>query len=82
MVGRVDDQTEAQAKADTACEQYFKEGDDGYIFSSIEPGKTGYVLCLTKKAPDQAAAEARHRRRREQTPPPSAYPESPAANRR
>ncbi|MET8119142.1 hypothetical protein [Micromonospora sp. NPDC005189] len=50
VVGRVDDQTEAQAKADTACNQYLKEDEEGYIFSSIEPGKTGYVLCLTKKA--------------------------------
>lgn len=50
VVGRVNDQTEAQAQADTACNQYFKEGEEGYIFSSIEPGKTGYVLCLTKKA--------------------------------
>ncbi|WP_406075057.1 hypothetical protein [Micromonospora sp. NBC_01638] len=50
VVGRLDDQTEAQAKADTTCNQYFKENEEGYIFSSIEPGKTGYVLCLTKKA--------------------------------
>ncbi|MFI6238875.1 hypothetical protein ACIBEF_03245 [Micromonospora sp. NPDC050795] len=49
VVGRVDGQSEAQAKADTACTQFFKEGQEGYIFSSIEPGKTGYVLCLTKK---------------------------------
>jgi hypothetical protein len=49
VVGRVDGQTEAQAKADTTCTQFFKEGEEGYIFSSIEPGKTGYVLCLTKK---------------------------------
>ncbi|WP_084597731.1 LppU/SCO3897 family protein [Micromonospora chokoriensis] len=50
VVGRVDGQTAAQAKADTACTQFFKEGEEGYIFSSIEPGKTGYLLCLTKKA--------------------------------
>ncbi|MEW2144030.1 hypothetical protein AB0869_14570 [Micromonospora vinacea] len=49
VVGRVDGQSEAQAKADTTCTQFFKEGQEGYIFSSIEPGKTGYVLCLTKK---------------------------------
>ncbi|MCG5438925.1 LppU/SCO3897 family protein [Micromonospora foliorum] len=49
VVGRVNGQSEAQAKADTTCTQYFKEGEEGYIFSSIEPGKTGYVLCLTKK---------------------------------
>ncbi|MEU8208468.1 hypothetical protein AB0B85_04610 [Micromonospora sp. NPDC049044] len=50
VVGRVNDQTEAQARADTACEQYFKPEEEGYIYSSILPGKTGYVLCLTKKA--------------------------------
>ncbi|MGC4745796.1 LppU/SCO3897 family protein [Micromonospora sp. DT201] len=50
VVGRVNDQTETQAKADTACSQFFKEGDEFYVFYSIEPGKTGYVLCLTKKA--------------------------------
>ncbi|WP_433266896.1 LppU/SCO3897 family protein [Micromonospora vinacea] len=49
VVGRVDGQSEAQAKADTTCTQFFKENEEGYIFSSIEPGKTGYVLCLTKK---------------------------------
>ncbi|WP_240639064.1 LppU/SCO3897 family protein [Micromonospora ureilytica] len=49
VVGRVDGQSEAQAKADTTCTQFFTEGQEGYIFSSIEPGKTGYVLCLTKK---------------------------------
>ncbi|MEU1248354.1 LppU/SCO3897 family protein [Micromonospora arida] len=49
VVGRVDGQSEAQAKADTTCTQFFKEGEEGYVFSSIEPGKTGYVLCLTKK---------------------------------
>ncbi|MDG4779240.1 hypothetical protein O7614_06220 [Micromonospora sp. WMMD961] len=50
VVGRVNDQSEAQAQAGTACDQYLKEGEEGYVFSSIEPGKTGYVLCLTKKA--------------------------------
>ncbi|SCE68178.1 LppU/SCO3897 family protein [Micromonospora saelicesensis] len=49
VVGRVDGQSEAQAKSDTTCTQFFKEGQEGYVFSSIEPGKTGYVLCLTKK---------------------------------
>ncbi|MET8230105.1 hypothetical protein ABZS77_05425 [Micromonospora sp. NPDC005298] len=49
VVGRVDGQTEAQAKAPTSCEQFLKEGDEGYVFYNIEPGKTGYVLCLTKK---------------------------------
>ncbi|WBB64957.1 hypothetical protein [Micromonospora sp. WMMD812] len=50
VVGRVEGQTEAQAKEGTACEQYIKEGEDGYLFYSIEPGKTGYLLCLTKKS--------------------------------
>ncbi|MFC3504385.1 hypothetical protein ACFOOK_25920 [Micromonospora krabiensis] len=50
VVGRVDGQTEAQAKEGAACDQYIKEGEDGYLFYSIEPGKTGYLLCLTKKA--------------------------------
>jgi hypothetical protein len=50
VVGRVNDQSQAQAQAGTACDQFFKEGEQGYVFSSIESGKTGYVLCLTKRA--------------------------------
>ncbi|MEV6814640.1 hypothetical protein [Micromonospora sp. NPDC051296] len=50
VVGRVDGQTEEQARSGDACTQYFKDGDDGYVFSSIKPGGTGYLLCLTKKA--------------------------------
>ncbi|MER7330195.1 MULTISPECIES: hypothetical protein [unclassified Micromonospora] len=50
VVGRVDGQTETQARSGEACEQYIKEDQDGYVFYSIEPGKTGYLLCLTKKA--------------------------------
>ncbi|MEU1400310.1 hypothetical protein ABZ403_30145 [Micromonospora zamorensis] len=50
VVGRVNDQSEAQAKAGTACDQFFQNDEEGYIFSGIEPGKSGYVLCLTKKA--------------------------------
>ncbi|MFF5177497.1 hypothetical protein ACFY2Q_05660 [Micromonospora sp. NPDC000316] len=50
VVGRVDDQTAAQAKADTMCSEFFKEVEQGYVYSSIASGKTGYVLCLTKKA--------------------------------
>lgn len=50
VVGRVDGQTEAQARTGEACDQFFKEGEEGYVFSAIEPGKTGYLLCLTKKA--------------------------------
>ncbi|MER7458313.1 hypothetical protein [Micromonospora sp. NPDC126480] len=49
VVGRVDGQTEAQAREGAACDQFFTEGQEGWVFSSIEPGKTGYLLCLTKK---------------------------------
>lgn len=49
VVGRVNDQSEAQAKAGTACDQFFQNDEEGYIFSGIERGKSGYVLCLTKK---------------------------------
>lgn len=50
VVGRVEEQTEAQAKTGKACEQYIKEGEDGYVFYNIAPGGKGYLLCLTKKA--------------------------------
>ncbi|MFI9641887.1 hypothetical protein ACIG87_17780 [Micromonospora sp. NPDC051925] len=50
VVGRVENQTESQAKAGKACEQYLKEGDDAYLFYNIAPGGKGYLLCLTKKA--------------------------------
>ncbi|MCX5069294.1 hypothetical protein OOJ91_25950 [Micromonospora lupini] len=50
VVGRIDGQTEAQAKAETTCNEFFKEDQEGYVFYSIESGKKGYVLCLTKKA--------------------------------
>ncbi|MFI6268261.1 LppU/SCO3897 family protein [Micromonospora zamorensis] len=50
VVGRVNDQSEAQAKAGTACDSFFQNDEEGYIFSGIERGKSGYVLCLTKKA--------------------------------
>ncbi|MEU7998759.1 hypothetical protein AB0B83_25985 [Micromonospora sp. NPDC049060] len=50
VVGRVDGQTQAQARSGEACGQYIKEGEKGYVYYSIEPGKTGYLLCLTKKA--------------------------------
>ncbi|SCL27757.1 hypothetical protein GA0070616_3562 [Micromonospora nigra] len=49
VVGRVDGQTEAQARSGEACNTFFKEGDEGYVFYSIKPGSTGYLLCLTKK---------------------------------
>ncbi|WP_442934526.1 LppU/SCO3897 family protein [Micromonospora sp. CPCC 205546] len=50
VVGRVDGQTQEQARSPEACGPYIKEGQEGYLFYSIEPGKTGYLLCLTKKA--------------------------------
>lgn len=50
VVGRIDGQTETQAKSETTCNEFFKEGQEGYVFYSIESGKKGYVLCLTKKA--------------------------------
>ncbi|MFG3603616.1 LppU/SCO3897 family protein [Micromonospora chersina] len=51
VVGRVDGQTEAQAQAGEACDQYIKEGEDGYVFWGNErTGDKYYLLCLTKKA--------------------------------
>ncbi|MGK5444151.1 LppU/SCO3897 family protein [Micromonospora sp. URMC 105] len=50
VVGRVEDQTEAQAKTGQACEPYLKPDQDGYLFYNIAPGGKGYLLCLTKKA--------------------------------
>ncbi|RZU73317.1 hypothetical protein EV384_1719 [Micromonospora kangleipakensis] len=51
VVGRVDDQNEEQAKSGDACGQYFKEGEDGYVFSGAQrSGEKYYLLCLTKKA--------------------------------
>ncbi|MDH6461978.1 hypothetical protein M2302_002153 [Micromonospora sp. A200] len=50
VVGRVEDQTEAQARSGQACEQYIKPSEDGYVFYNIAPGGKGYLLCLTRKA--------------------------------
>ncbi|MBY8872108.1 hypothetical protein K7640_09680 [Micromonospora sp. PLK6-60] len=50
VVGRVENQTEAQAASGEGCEKYVKEGADYYVFSNIKQGGTGYVLCLTKRA--------------------------------
>jgi hypothetical protein len=51
VVGRVNDQTAAQTKTGDGCTQYFKEGDDGYVFSGPQgSGGKFYLLCLTKKA--------------------------------
>ncbi|MFR9776274.1 hypothetical protein ACL02O_09445 [Micromonospora sp. MS34] len=51
VVGRLDHQTEAQAQSGDGCDQYFKEGDDGYVFYGGErSGDKYYLLCLTKKA--------------------------------
>ncbi|MFU8874957.1 hypothetical protein [Micromonospora sp. SL4-19] len=51
VVGRVDGLTEAQAQAGEACDEYIKEGEDGYVFWGNErSGNKYYLLCLTKKA--------------------------------
>ncbi|MEV0725077.1 hypothetical protein AB0I37_20130 [Micromonospora purpureochromogenes] len=50
VVGRVEDQTEAQARSGQACEQYIKPGENGYVFYNIAPGGKGYLLCLTRTA--------------------------------
>ncbi|MEH0939075.1 LppU/SCO3897 family protein [Micromonospora psammae] len=50
VAGRVEDQTEAQARSGKACERYLTPTQDAYVFYSIEPGRTGYLLCLTRKA--------------------------------
>lgn len=47
VVGRAEDQTEAQAESGEACDQFLQENKDYYILSNVTPGKTGYVLCLT-----------------------------------
>ncbi|MGW1060891.1 LppU/SCO3897 family protein [Micromonospora rubida] len=50
VVGRVDGQTEAQARTGKACEPFLQPGQEGYFFYNIKPGSTGYLLCLTRKA--------------------------------
>ncbi len=50
VVGRVEDQTEAQAETSTACEQFFKDGEEYAVYSSIPEGGKGYLLCLRPKA--------------------------------
>lgn len=50
VIGRVDGQTEAQARTGQACEPFLQPGQAGYFFYNIRPGGTGYLLCLTKKA--------------------------------
>ncbi|ABP53374.1 LppU/SCO3897 family protein [Salinispora tropica] len=47
VVGRADDQTEEQAASGEACDQFFQENEEYYVFSNVMPGKTGYLLCLT-----------------------------------
>lgn len=51
VVGRIDDQTEAQAAASTDCAQYAAEGEEYATFYTIPPGGTGYVLCLKPAKP-------------------------------
>ncbi|MFI1192113.1 hypothetical protein ACH4T9_02365 [Micromonospora sp. NPDC020750] len=50
VVGRVNGQTEAQARTGKACEPFLQPGQEGYFFYNIKPGSTGYLLCLTRKA--------------------------------
>jgi hypothetical protein len=50
VVGRIENQTEAQAKANTDCEQYAAEGEEYSIYYAIPVGGTGYLLCLKPKA--------------------------------
>ncbi|MFK3981080.1 hypothetical protein ACI2K4_11965 [Micromonospora sp. NPDC050397] len=51
VVGRIDDQTEAQAAASTECAQYAAEGEEYATFYTIPPGGSGYVLCLKPTKP-------------------------------
>ncbi|WP_433347389.1 LppU/SCO3897 family protein [Micromonospora sp. CA-111912] len=50
VVGRVNGQTETQARTGKACEPFLQPGQEGYFFYNIKPGSTGYLLCLTRKA--------------------------------
>lgn len=50
VVGRADGQTEEQAHTGEACDPFFKEGEENYVFSNIPSGGTGYLLCLTKRS--------------------------------
>ncbi|MEO3775297.1 hypothetical protein ABGB16_00295 [Micromonospora sp. B11E3] len=50
VAGRVNGQSESQARTGEACKQFLQPGQDGYFFYNIKPGSTGYLLCLTKKA--------------------------------
>ncbi|WP_229399736.1 LppU/SCO3897 family protein [Micromonospora okii] len=50
VVGRVDGQTEAEARTGRSCEQFLKPEQEGYFFYNIKPGSTGYLLCLIRRA--------------------------------
>ncbi|GAA2700213.1 hypothetical protein ACFY2R_17240 [Micromonospora olivasterospora] len=50
VAGRVDAQSEAQARTGDACKQFLQPGQEGYFFYNVKPGSTGYLLCLTKRA--------------------------------
>lgn len=50
VVGRADGQTEEQARTGEACDQFFEEGEENYVFSNIPSGGTGYLLCLNRKS--------------------------------
>jgi hypothetical protein len=43
--GRLENKTQAEAKADDACMAY---ANSEYTYSAIPPGGKGYVLCLSK----------------------------------
>ncbi|MGB2568296.1 LppU/SCO3897 family protein [Micromonospora citrea] len=49
VAGRVDDQTQEQARSGRACEQFVQPDEDGYVFYNIAPGEKGYLLCLTRR---------------------------------
>lgn len=49
VVGRVENQTEEQARVSKDCDQYAAEGEEYAMFSAIPTGGTGYILCLKPK---------------------------------
>jgi hypothetical protein len=50
VVGRVNGQTEEEARTGRSCEQFLQPEQEGYFFYNIKPGSTGYLLCLTRRA--------------------------------
>ncbi|MFU8870616.1 hypothetical protein [Micromonospora sp. SL4-19] len=49
VVGRVQDASAARNRSASACEPYFRPGDDGYLLYRVGDGD-GYVLCLVRGA--------------------------------